>query len=44
MTQTATRPDLAADGYRTAARITRDYGTTYHWGTLLLPPQRRRHV
>ena len=44
MTQTATRPDLAAEGYRLAARITRDYGTTYYWGTLLLPPERRRHV
>ena len=44
MTQTATRLDLAADGYRQAARITRDHGTTYYWGTLLLPPERRRHV
>lgn len=44
MTQTATRPDLAADGYGQAARITRDHGTTYYWGTLLLPPERRRHV
>jgi phytoene synthase len=36
--------DLLAEGYRQAARITRDNGTTYYWGTMLLPPERRRHV
>lgn len=35
---------LLAEGYRRAARITRDNGTTYYWGTMLLPPERRRHV
>ncbi len=37
-------PALADHGYKQAARITRDHGTTYYWGTLLLPPERRRHV
>ncbi|HEU4330050.1 MAG TPA: phytoene/squalene synthase family protein [Lapillicoccus sp.] len=36
--------DLLEAGYRQAARITRDNGTTYYWGTMLLPPERRRHV
>lgn len=36
--------DLLDEGYRRCARITRDNGTTYYWGTLLLPPERRRHV
>ncbi|MEP6630039.1 MAG: phytoene/squalene synthase family protein [Lapillicoccus sp.] len=40
----AGRQALAETGYRQAARITRDNGTTYYWGTLLLPPERRRHV
>lgn len=31
-------------GYRRAARLTRAHGTTYFWGALLLPPERRRHV
>ncbi len=44
MTTTVAGPDLLAEGYRQAARITRDNGTTYYWGTLLLPPERRRHV
>ena len=35
---------LVAEGYRRCAQITRTYGTTYFWGTLLLPPERRRHV
>jgi phytoene synthase len=35
---------LVDEGYRRAAHITRDNGTTYYWGTLLLPPERRRHV
>ncbi|NNG21316.1 phytoene/squalene synthase family protein [Naumannella sp. ID2617S] len=33
-----------AVGYRQAARITRQHGTTYYWGTLLLPPRQRRDV
>jgi phytoene synthase len=36
--------ELVDAGYRRAARITRDNGTTYYWGTMLLPPERRRHV
>ena len=44
MTQTAARASQLAEGYRRAARITRDNGTTYYWGTMLLPPERRRHV
>jgi phytoene synthase len=44
VTQTAARPDLLGEGYRRAARITRDNGTTYYWGTMLLPRERRRHV
>ena len=44
MTQTAARPSQLAEGYRRVARITRDNGTTYYWGTMLLPPERRRHV
>ena len=35
---------LLIEGYRQCARITREHGTTYYWGTLLLPPERRRHV
>jgi phytoene synthase len=44
MTRTAARDSLLTEGYRRAARITRDNGTTYYWGTMLLPPKRRRHV
>lgn len=45
MNSAATEPDsLAAEGYRQCARITREHGTTYFWGTLLLPPERRQHV
>jgi phytoene synthase len=33
-----------AHGYRQCARITRTHGTTYYWGTLLLPRDRQRHV
>jgi phytoene synthase len=40
----AAAPALLAEGYRRAARITRDNGTTYYYGTMLLPPERRRHV
>lgn len=35
---------LLVEGYRECARITREHGTTYFWGALLLPPERRRHV
>ena len=44
MTTAVARPDLLVEGYRQAARLTRDNGTTYYWGTMLLPPVRRRHV
>ena len=33
-----------AAAYAACARITRRYGTTYYWGALLLPRERRRHV
>ena len=40
-----TAPDpLLAEGYRRSAQLTREYGTTYFWGALLLPKARRRHV
>ncbi|MCC6497612.1 MAG: phytoene/squalene synthase family protein [Propionibacteriaceae bacterium] len=35
--------DLAA-GYAECARLTREYGTTYFWGAVLLPKPQRRHV
>ncbi len=35
---------LLVEGYRQCARITREHGTTYFWGALLLPAERRRHV
>lgn len=38
-----TRDRLDA-GYAECARLTRAYGTTYYWGTALLPRARRRHV
>ena len=45
MTATDARADaFLEEGYRRCARITRQHGTTYYWGTLLLPPERRRHV
>src|SRR4029450_2146204 len=44
MTAVPASRTLLADGDRRAARITRDNGTTYYWGTMLLPPERRRHV
>ena len=31
-------------GYRRCAAITRAHGTTYYWGTILLPPASRRQV
>lgn len=36
-------PDLAA-GYHRCAELTRKHGTTYYWGTLLLPRAQRRDV
>jgi phytoene synthase len=40
----AEHDSLVAEGYRRCAQITRAHGTTYFWGALLLPPERRRHV
>lgn len=40
---TAADERLAA-AYAQCARITRRQGTTYHWGAMLLPRSRRRHV
>ncbi|MCG6567099.1 phytoene/squalene synthase family protein [Tessaracoccus sp. ZS01] len=31
-------------GYRRCGELTRQYGTTYYWGALLLPPSQRRDV
>ena len=31
-------------GYAECARLTRAHGTTYYWGTALLPAPQRRHV
>lgn len=31
-------------GYAECARLTKEYGTTYYWGAVLLPRERRRHV
>ncbi len=39
-----TTPSALPAGYRAAARLTRQFGTTYYWGTLLLPPAQRRDV
>ncbi len=33
-----------ARGYAECARLTWRHGTTYYWGALLLPKERRRHV
>lgn len=35
---------IAREGFRRAARLTRRHGTTYYWGTALLPPEQRRDV
>ncbi|MGI8456972.1 MAG: phytoene/squalene synthase family protein [Propionibacteriaceae bacterium] len=35
---------IAAEGYRRAALLTREFGTTYFWGAALLPKERRKHV
>ena len=31
-------------GYAECGRLTREYGTTYYWGAMLLPEPQRRHV
>ncbi len=43
MTILGSPTDLAA-GYAECARLTREYGTTYFWGAVLLPKSQRRHV
>ncbi len=35
---------IAEEGYRRAALLTREFGTTYYWGAALLPRERRKHV
>lgn len=35
---------ILAEGYRECARLTKEYGTTYFWGAVLLAKPRRRHV
>ena len=32
------------EGYRRCRRLTREYGTTYYWGAVLLPKPQRKHV
>jgi len=39
----STNPVLR-EGYRRAAKLTWQYGTTYYWGALLLPRPQRKHV
>lgn len=41
---TLTDDPRLAQGYRQARSITRAHGTTYFWGTMLLPPSRRLDV
>jgi phytoene synthase len=41
--ETAEAAKLEA-GYAECGRLTRRHGTTYFWGALLLPKERRRHV
>ncbi len=36
--------DALAIGYRRAAELTRQHGTTYYWGARLLPKEQRRDV
>ncbi len=36
--------ELLQAGYRRAGELTRQYGTTYYWGALLLPRAQRRDV
>lgn len=43
MTAIGSPAELAA-GYAECARLTREYGTTYFWGAVLLPKPQRRHV
>ena len=35
---------LLEQGYRRCAELTKQFGTTYRWGAMLLPPERRRDV
>ncbi len=35
---------VLTQGYRECARLTKEYGTTYYWGAVLLARPRRRHV
>ena len=35
---------ILAQGYRRCAELTKQFGTTYYWGAVLLAPPRRRHV
>jgi len=44
MSDPAAKSSLLQQGYRRCAELTREYGTTYYWGTMLLAPERRRHV
>ena len=44
MTAPEPGPAVLAAGYAACARLTRQYGTTYYWGAVLLPPPARRHV
>jgi phytoene synthase len=39
-----TTPAELNEGYRRCAKLTWQYGTTYFWGTVLLPRQQRKHV
>ena len=32
------------EGYRRCRQLTREYGTTYYWGAVLLPKPQRKHV
>ncbi len=47
MSRAVTAPgdaDRLAEGYRRCARLTREYGTTYWWGAMLLPRAQRHQV
>jgi phytoene synthase len=35
---------LVDDSYATCKSLNRQYGSTYYWATMLLPPAQRRHV
>jgi phytoene synthase len=35
---------ILEQGYQECARLTKEYGTTYYWGAVLLAKPRRRHV